>query len=139
METVSVSITTGGTPLKMNVEASAAVIATGTYDTPAKLHIPGEGLHFVQHRGPSPWPQPGTITAATSSERLSTVVIVGAGISAADAIVAAMEAGWHVHHIFRGAAAATKVGSKFASGGGGMYREYATLVRLMSAQETSPL
>ena len=42
------------------VAASAVVLATGTYDLPKKLGIPGEDLPFVAHRGISAFLSPTT-------------------------------------------------------------------------------
>ena len=44
-----------------------------------------------------------------------TLLVVGAGMSAADSITAALAAGWAVVHVFRTGARGTKIGDKFGS------------------------
>ena len=137
--------TTGGRRWALHVEAAggastttvrarAVVLATGSYDVPRRLGIPGEGLPFVGHRTPPP-PAP---APAASPQRL---LVVGAGLSAADAIIgwlaldgsfAAAAATREVFHVFRGAPGDQKVVKMFGgSSPGGMYGGEATLARLM--------
>lgn len=63
------------------------VLATGMYDRPKWLKIPGEDLPFVTHRPPE--------DGATGEGPL---LVVGAGLSAADAVLAAWHAGRDVVH-----------------------------------------
>ena len=73
------------------------VLATGSYDKANDLEKPGENLDFVVH------------SLKAMEEKLvneqngiqQPVVIVGAGLSAADAIVAALNKGYSVIHVFR--------------------------------------
>lgn len=68
-------------------QAGALVLAPGMYDRPNRLEIPGESLAWVNHR--------------SLSDRDGPLLVVGAGLSAADAVLAALDAGRTVHHLFR--------------------------------------
>ena len=111
------------------VRARALILATGTYGIPRQLGIAGESLPFVAHR-----------CAQLDNERTGahrTVLVVGAGLSAADCIVHLLRRGTSVIHVFRGGAKTTKVGSKFAgSGAHFMYPEYHALTRAKSKAST---
>ena len=77
--------------------ARRVVLATGT-DTPSQLGVAGEQLPCVLH-------QLAQLTSLLASRRLgprsAPVVVVGAGLSAADAILAAMLHSVPVVHVFR--------------------------------------
>ncbi|TRY89527.1 hypothetical protein DNTS_016319 [Danionella cerebrum] len=81
-----------------SVYANNVVLATGTHDIPARLGVDGENLPFVCH---SFW----ELEAAISSSRLDRasepVLIVGAGLTAADAVLAAHHLNTPVYHAFR--------------------------------------
>ena len=91
------------------LRAKAVVLAGGMYDMPDKLGVPGEDLPWVGHRVPRP-----STPARGSGDVL---LVVGAGLSATDAIVAELgrAQGLRVAHVFRGAAPATKVGRMFSA------------------------
>ncbi|XP_026121971.1 oxidative stress-induced growth inhibitor 2-like [Carassius auratus] len=80
------------------VYAENVVLATGTHDIPARLDVEGENLPFVCH---SFW----ELEAAISSGRLDSasepVLVVGAGLTAADAVLAAHHLNTPVYHAFR--------------------------------------
>ncbi|XP_076989272.1 oxidative stress-induced growth inhibitor 1 isoform X3 [Tamandua tetradactyla] len=78
--------------------ARNVVLATGTSDSPARLDIPGEGLPFVHHElaALEAATRAGAVTPASDP-----VLIVGAGLSAADAILYARHYGVPVIHAFR--------------------------------------
>lgn len=103
-----------------DVAASAVILATGTYDLPKRLGIPGEDRAFVAHRGPLLY----------EPVLDKTLVVVGAGMSAADSVTAALAAGWAVVHVFRTGARATKIGDKFGSPSD-MYDDYYKLFMRM--------
>lgn len=78
--------------------ARNVVLATGTFDSPARLGIPGEGLPFVHH-GLSALEaavREGTVTSASDP-----VLIIGAGLSAADAVLYTRHYNIPVIHAFR--------------------------------------
>jgi hypothetical protein len=120
--------------------AKAVVLATGAFAVPNKLagidtggSSGGEHPNII-YRVPAEWPAPD----GTPPEPLSTILVVGAGMSASDCIVAALAAGVKVFHVFRGQAADSNVARKFASPSA-MYPEYVRLVNLMTAKTTSHL
>lgn len=67
------------------------VLATGMYDRPKWLKIPGEDLPFVTHRPPDEGP-------AGRGQGTGPLLVVGAGLSAADAVLSAWHAGRDVVH-----------------------------------------
>ncbi|XP_004584114.2 oxidative stress-induced growth inhibitor 1 [Ochotona princeps] len=78
--------------------ARNVVLATGTFDSPARLGIPGEALPFVHHE----------LSALEAAVRTGAVgpgsdpvLIVGAGLSAADAVLLARHYNIPVLHAFR--------------------------------------
>lgn len=78
--------------------ACNVVLATGTFDNPARLGIPGEGLPYVHHElsALEAATRAGTVTPASDP-----VLIIGAGLSAADAVLCAHHYGIPVIHAFR--------------------------------------
>lgn len=78
--------------------AETVVLGTGTFDAPARLEVPGEDLPFVSH-------SIAEFEDAVSKGRLSgaadPVLIVGAGLTAADAILCAHNNNIPVIHVFR--------------------------------------
>ncbi|KAG8513128.1 Oxidative stress-induced growth inhibitor 1 [Galemys pyrenaicus] len=78
--------------------ARNVVLATGTSDSPARLGIPGENLPFVHHElsALEAARQAGTVTPTSDP-----VLIVGAGLSAADAVLYARHYNIPVIHAFR--------------------------------------
>ena len=104
------------------LRSHALVLATGTAGLPRRLGIEGEDLPYVSHR---------CIELPASTR---TVLVLGAGLSAADCIVHHLQQGRRVLHAFRGTADKTKLGSKFGSAGATrMYPEYHALVQAMRA------
>ncbi|DAA20318.1 oxidative stress-induced growth inhibitor 1 isoform X2 [Bos taurus] len=81
-----------------SLRAHNVVLATGTSDSPARLGIPGEALPFVHH-------DLSALEAATQAGTVSPssdpVLIIGAGLSAADAVLYARHYSVPVIHAFR--------------------------------------
>ncbi len=97
------------------------VLATGMYDRPRKLGIDGEGLPFVTHRAA------GCLSAGGLPGE-GPVLVVGAGLSAADGILAARNAGREVVHLFVDDPQQTPMARLDAD----LYPEYAWLARAMA-------
>ena len=95
---------------------SRLVLATGMYDRPRKLDIRGEELPWVTHR------------AAGCLSGSGPVLVVGAGLSAADGILAARKVGREVVHLFVDDPARSAMARLDA----GLYPEYAWLARAMA-------
>ncbi|XP_060041091.1 oxidative stress-induced growth inhibitor 1 isoform X2 [Erinaceus europaeus] len=74
------------------------VLATGTSDSRARLGIPGENLPFVHHQLSA---LEVAARAGTVTPNSDPVLIVGAGLSAADAVLFARHLGLPVIHAFR--------------------------------------
>lgn len=114
--------------------APYVVLAVGTYDVPNRLGIDGENLDSVAH------------CLGEFEQRLSwyhisptsdPVVVVGAGLSAADCILMALEAGIPVIHIFRRRANdPSHIFSKLPKK---MYPEYHHIHSLMKGKEINEL
>ena len=108
--------------------ARSVVLAVGTAGVPRKLGIEGEELPMVSHK------------CAALPDEARSVLVVGAGLSAADCIVHLLGQGKTVLHAFRGDAETTKVGSKFGSPGAqSFYPEYHALVRAMKSNGPAQL
>ena len=96
-EVTGVKTSPDGQTLPFKYLTKSIVLATGSYDKANDLEKPGENLDFVVH------------SLKDMEEKLvkaqdkiqQPVVIVGAGLSAADAIVAALNKGFSVIHVFR--------------------------------------
>ncbi|XP_036201046.1 oxidative stress-induced growth inhibitor 1 isoform X6 [Myotis myotis] len=78
--------------------AHNVVLATGTSDSPARLGIPGETLPFVHHELSA---LEVAIRAGTVTPDSDPVLIIGAGLSAADAVLYARHYNILVIHAFR--------------------------------------
>ncbi|XP_059523231.1 oxidative stress-induced growth inhibitor 1 isoform X3 [Myotis daubentonii] len=78
--------------------AHNVVLATGTSDSPARLGIPGETLPFVHHELSA---LEVAIRAGTVTPDSDPVLIIGAGLSAADAVLYARHYNIPVIHAFR--------------------------------------
>ncbi|XP_074256763.1 oxidative stress-induced growth inhibitor 1 isoform X1 [Saimiri boliviensis] len=78
--------------------ARNVVLATGTFDSPARLCVPGEALPFVHHElsALEAATRVGAVTPASDP-----VLIIGAGLSAADAVLFARHYNLPVIHAFR--------------------------------------
>ncbi|GFO28801.1 oxidative stress-induced growth inhibitor 2 [Plakobranchus ocellatus] len=124
--------------------APHVVLAVGAYDTPNRLGVEGESLPCVIHSlGEFEQAlinlrlQSSGDMGTVSSPTLDPVLVVGAGLSAADAILMAMEEGVPVIHVFRRSPNnASLVFSKLPRT---MYPEYHRVHRLMKGQEHSQL
>ncbi|RUS87046.1 hypothetical protein EGW08_005199 [Elysia chlorotica] len=125
--------------------APHVVLAVGTYDKPNRLGVVGESSPSVVH-------SLGDFEQALLSMRLESsgdltdeprvsspdpVLVVGAGLSAADAILTAMDAGVPVIHVFR--RAPTHASLVFSKLPRAIYPEYHRVHRLMKGQELSQL
>jgi len=108
------------------------VLATGSYDKANDLEKPGENLDFVVH------------SLKAMEEKLvneqngiqQPVVIVGAGLSAADAIVAALNKGYSVIHVFRRSPEDPRL--IFNNLPAAIYPEYHQIHRMMAQKESHP-
>lgn len=118
------------------VKAKAVALATGTADVPRRLQIPGEDLDFVTHRPP--------IHNQELLAKIGHLLVVGAGLSAADAILHALGlsaegVNVRVTHVFRGKAADTKIGKMFGQTSlASMYRDEEWLAKMMQGSVSDP-
>ncbi|XP_061076787.1 oxidative stress induced growth inhibitor 1 [Conger conger] len=87
-----------GAELPFTLYAERAVLATGTHDIPARLGVPGEGLPFVCHGFSE---LEAAIAAGRLGQSADPVLVVGAGLTAADAVLAARHLNAPVRHAFR--------------------------------------
>ena len=78
--------------------AHNVVLATGTHDIPARLGVEGESLPFVCH---SFWELEAAICRGELDQSSDPVLVVGAGLTAADAVLAAHHLNTPVYHVFR--------------------------------------
>ncbi|XP_032406000.1 oxidative stress induced growth inhibitor 1 [Xiphophorus hellerii] len=78
--------------------AHNVVLATGTHDVPARLGVEGESLPFVCH---SFWELEAAIARGELDQSSDPVLVVGAGLTAADAVLAAHHLNTSVCHAFR--------------------------------------
>lgn len=110
------------------------VIATGTFDVPNKLNIPGENLSFVQH---SLQEVEHVLSSNMNKKSQDPVLIVGAGLSAADAIIMALKMKRPVVHVFRrGANDSQLIFKKLPAA---IYPEYHKIHSLMKGKTINPL
>ena len=109
--------------------ARNVVLATGQADTPNRLQVAGEELPFVLHSVPE-------LEAVVASGKISStsepVLVVGAGLSAADAIISVQGHKLPVAHSFRKRASDPQL--IFAKLPGNLYPEYHTLHAMMSGR-----
>ncbi|XP_052559324.1 oxidative stress-induced growth inhibitor 2 isoform X1 [Tympanuchus pallidicinctus] len=89
---------TDGSHVPFCLFAENVALATGTFDSPGRLHIEGEDFPFVLH-------SMSDFGAAVSKGKLrgkaDPVLIVGAGLTAADAVLCAYNNNIPVIHVFR--------------------------------------
>ncbi|XP_059138549.1 oxidative stress-induced growth inhibitor 2-like [Physella acuta] len=111
--------------------APHVVLATGAYDIPNRLGVDGENLPCVVHCLGELEQQ---ILNCTQPDP---VVVVGAGLSAADAILMAMESNIPVIHVFR--RNPTDPSLIFSKLPKSMYPEYHQIHNLMKGKETNEL
>ncbi|XP_036387485.1 oxidative stress induced growth inhibitor 1 [Megalops cyprinoides] len=88
----------GGEEVPFTVYAENVVLATGTHDIPARLGVEGEDLPFVCH---SFWELEAAIESGRLDQASDPVLIVGAGLTAADAVLATHHLNTPVYHAFR--------------------------------------
>ncbi|KAL1530112.1 hypothetical protein AB1Y20_001033 [Prymnesium parvum] len=118
----TVTLDDGGPPHRTH----ALILAIGTQGSPRQLKIEGELRDFVFHR------------CDDGLVQMRTVLVVGAGLAAADCVVHHLSRGRSVVHVFRGDALATKIGSKFSEATAmRMYPEYHLLARAMTTELVS--
>ncbi|XP_067932510.1 oxidative stress-induced growth inhibitor 1-like [Watersipora subatra] len=82
---------------QFSVRAKSVVLATGTSDVPNMMGVPGENLDFVKHSVQGIY----NSLAAAEHDDSFPVLVIGAGLSAADAILSARKRDLHVIHVFR--------------------------------------
>ncbi|XP_077429940.1 oxidative stress induced growth inhibitor 1 [Vanacampus margaritifer] len=117
--------------------ARNVVLATGTHDIPARLGVEGESLPYVCH---SFWELEGAISRGELDESSDPVLVVGAGLTAADAVLAAHHLNTPVYHAFR--RAVTDPGLIFNQLPKMLYPEYHKVHQMMMQQQhqsASPL
>ena len=95
-EVIGVQTLASGQSVNFKYRTKNVVLATGSYDRPNFLEKPGEDFDFVAHSLNQMEEK-----LAKNGCKMDPVMIVGAGLSAADAIVAALDKGHQVVHIFR--------------------------------------
>ncbi|XP_066522776.1 oxidative stress induced growth inhibitor 1 [Hoplias malabaricus] len=84
--------------IPFSVCAENVVLATGTHDIAARLGVEGEALPFVCH---SFWELEAAISSGRLDRASEPILVVGAGLTAADAILAAHHLNTPVYHAFR--------------------------------------
>lgn len=110
------------------------VIATGTFDISNKLNIVGEDLSHVMH---SLQDFEQCLAERRLLPSLDPVLIVGSGLSAADAILMALESKVSVIHVFR--KGPNDPGIIFKKLPSGIYPEYHRIHSLMKGKLSDPL
>ena len=121
-----------GAPVLFTVQAKYIVLACGVSNRPNHLDVPGEDLQFVMHdlKNISP-------LLDSLKDPVQPVLVVGAGLSAADVIILAMSKGIPVYHVFHRDPRDPKlIFSKLAPS---VYPEYQKVFSLMKGESTSPL
>ncbi|XP_052248107.1 oxidative stress-induced growth inhibitor 2-like isoform X1 [Dreissena polymorpha] len=109
------------------------VLATGTFDVPNTLSVPGETLDFVSH---SLHEFESVINQRDNLASNEPVMVVGAGLSAADAILISIQNQVPIYHAFRrGANDPSLILRKLPKN---MYPEYHKVHMLMKGSEKSP-
>ncbi|XP_053402807.1 oxidative stress-induced growth inhibitor 2-like, partial [Mercenaria mercenaria] len=115
------------------ISCLSVVIATGTFDVPNKLGVVGENLPVVSHSLHE-------FESVINNKQLQTspdpVLIVGAGLSAADAVLMAVQNQVPLVHVFRrGANDSTQILKKLPQN---MYPEYHEVHQLMKGTKHNP-
>lgn len=116
-----------------SVFAENVVLATGTHDIPARLGVEGEGLPFVSH---SFWELEAAISAGKLDDTSDPVLVVGAGLTAADAVLATHHLSIPVYHAFRRSVA--DPGLIFNQLPKVLYPEYHKVHQMMTQQQHQP-
>ncbi|XP_008297993.1 oxidative stress induced growth inhibitor 1 [Stegastes partitus] len=110
--------------------AHNVVLATGTHDIPARLGVGGESLPFVCH---SFWELEAAITRGELDQMSDPLLVVGAGLTAADAVLAAHHLNTPVYHAFR--RSVTDPGLIFNQLPKLLYPEYHKVHQMMTQQQ----
>ncbi|KAI3369712.1 hypothetical protein L3Q82_024550, partial [Scortum barcoo] len=113
--------------------AHNVVLATGTHDIPARLGVEGESLPFVCH---SFWELEAAISRGELNQLSDPVLVVGAGLTAADAVLAAHHLNTPVYHAFR--RSVTDPGLIFNQLPKLLYPEYHKIHQMMTQQQYQP-
>lgn len=85
-------------PTDFCYRAPYVVVATGTFDMPNRLRVPGEQYPYVVH---SIGEVERTMDSGVLNKHSDPLVVIGAGLTAADAILGALEKNIPVVHVFR--------------------------------------
>ncbi|XP_068197656.1 oxidative stress induced growth inhibitor 1 [Antennarius striatus] len=109
------------------------VLATGTHDVPARLGVEGESLPFVCH---SFWELEAAIARGELDQSSDPLLIVGAGLTAADAILTAHHLNTPVYHVLR--RSVTDPGLIFNQLPKLLYPEYHKVHQMMTQQQYRP-
>lgn len=121
-----------GTFVPFTVQARNVVLACGVSNCPNRLEVPGEDLHFVRHNL-------NNVSSLLDSVKspVRPILVVGAGLSAADVINLTLSKGIPVCHVFRRDARDPKlIFSKLAPS---VYPEYQSVFSLMKGETVSSL
>ncbi|KAK2861647.1 hypothetical protein Q5P01_001180 [Channa striata] len=113
--------------------AHNVVLATGTHDIPARLGVDGEFLPFVYH---SFWELEAAISRGELDQASDPLLVVGAGLTAADAVLAAHHLNTHIYHVFR--RSVTDPGLIFNQLPKVLYPEYHKVHQMMTQQQHQP-
>ncbi|KAF7652654.1 hypothetical protein LDENG_00093810 [Lucifuga dentata] len=113
--------------------AHNVVLATGTHDIPARLGVEGESLPFVCH---SFWELEAAISRGELNQSSDPLLVVGAGLTAADAVLAAHHLNTPVYHAFR--RSVTDPGLIFNQLPKLLYPEYHKVHQMMTQQQHQP-
>lgn len=108
--------------------AKNVVLATGQTDEPNKLGVPGEDLPFVLHKLKD---LDDLVKTGHLTQNSDPVMVVGAGLSAADAIINAQGHGLPIAHVFR--KSVSDPGLIFNKLPVALYPEYHTVHRMMAS------
>ena len=111
--------------------AKNVVLATGSYDLPNKLAVRGEKLPFVLH---SLQELEKEIASGLITKDSDPIMIVGAGLSAADAISTAMNEKIPIVHVFRRAISDPSI--VFNKLPKALYPEYHKIYRMMMSRRS---
>ncbi|KAF7207724.1 oxidative stress-induced growth inhibitor 2-like [Nothobranchius furzeri] len=114
--------------------AHNVVLATGTHDIPARLGVEGESLPFVCH---SFWELEMAISRGELDQSSDPVLVVGAGLTAADAVLAAHHLNTPVYHAFR--RSVSDRGLIFNQLPKLLYPEYHKVHQMMTQQQHQPM
>ncbi|CAJ1051975.1 oxidative stress-induced growth inhibitor 2-like [Xyrichtys novacula] len=113
--------------------AHNVVLATGTHDIPARLGVEGESLPHVCH---SFWELEAAISRGELDQTSDPVLVVGAGLTAADAVLAAHHLNTPVYHAFR--RSVNDPGLIFNQLPKLLYPEYHKVHQMMTQQQHRP-